>query len=150
MTLCNFVHWTGLSGAPETWILRLSLLGWERRHLFITELLSSVFYILVRIKFHYKQDVWTFFHAESMSLKKDFLEITLAIFVFRKKKLQNVQLELQTKQVFQKSSECFYLSLYKSTMAALRMHLSDYRECDQLLWSLSLHSGQSHTSHSYS
>lgn len=68
-----------------------------------------------------------------MSLKKDFLEITLAIFVFRKKKLQNVQLELQTKQVFQKSSECFYLSLYKSTMAALRMHLSDYRECDQLL-----------------
>lgn len=59
-----------------------------------------------------------------------------------------------TKQVFQKISKCFYLILYKITMAVMRMYLSDYREYDwsvpQLLWSLSLYSGQSRSSHSYS
>lgn len=39
--------------------------------------------------------------------------------------MQNVQLGLQTKQVFQKSSKCFYPSPHKRTMAAWRVPLSD-------------------------
>lgn len=54
-------------------------------------------------------------------------------------------------EVFQKSFNCLYPILYKFAMEAIRVYLFDCKECDwlrpQLLWSSSLHSGQSKTYH---
>ena len=73
----QFFQWTSHSAGPETWILHLSLLEWERRYLLITELCYCLYSILVRTDFHYS------FITEWVRISYN-LFIILAIFVFEK------------------------------------------------------------------